>query len=88
VRTSELDGVVQAIGSFFKRWKSRGGEKQLLSRYESTEQDAKKEKRCQQFFAKTVCGFSFSAGKEQNLGTFTSNKRSDTRNSGWNPSFC
>ena len=33
-----------------------------------------------QFFAKTVCGFSFSAGKEQNLGTFTSNKRSDTRN--------
>jgi hypothetical protein len=47
-----------------------------------------KEKGCQQFFAKTVCGFSFSAGKEQNLGTFTSNKRSDTRNSGWNPSFC
>ena len=38
MRTSELDGVVQAIGSFFKRWKSRGGEKQLLSRYESTEQ--------------------------------------------------
>src|SRR3974390_766275 len=25
--------------AFFKRWKSRGGEKQLLSRYERTEQD-------------------------------------------------
>ena len=30
--------------AFFKRWKSRGGEKQLLSRYKSTEQDAKKRK--------------------------------------------
>ena len=29
---------------FFKRWKSGGGEKQLFSRYESTEQDAKKRK--------------------------------------------
>ena len=26
----------------FKRWKSRGGEKQLLSRYGSTEQDTKR----------------------------------------------
>jgi len=29
------------------------------------------------FFAKTVCGFSFSAGKEQNLCMLTSNKESD-----------
>ena len=31
--------------AFFKRWKSRGGEKQRLSRCENTEQDAKKKRK-------------------------------------------
>ena len=87
MRTSELDGVVQAIGSFFKRWKSRGGEKQLLSRCESTEQDAKR-KGMPTILRKDGLRFFFLAGKEQNLGTFTSNNRSDMGNFGWNRSFC